>query len=178
MFEGTKIRLLRKEKKLSLKELADKSGVSVATISQIERGNADPTMTTFYKICRALNVTIASMMADDSVQDRVVRKDNRKTMFLPNSKIKYQSLTSGLKDNLEMLLIEIGPKQKDRQGITHIGEECGYVVKGQLVVILGEKEYVLEEGDSIYFNSMIPHRFINRQDETSISIWAMTPPTF
>ena len=52
------------------------------------------------------------------------------------------------------------------------------MLKGELVVLLGGKEYVLEEGDSIYFNSTVPHKYINRGDEDCISIWAMTPAFF
>lgn len=178
MFEGTRLRQLRKGKKLSLQELAKKSGVSAATISQIERDNVDPTMTTLYKICTALNVTLASLITDNETSERVVRKNNRKTMFLPNSKVKYQLLTPGIKDDLEMILIELEPGQQDRQVITHTGEECGYVLEGQLVVVLDDEEYELEAGDSIYFDSSLPHRFINRGEEKCISVWAMTPPTF
>lgn len=178
MFEGAKIRQLRKSKKLSLTELAQKSGVSAATISQIERDNVDPTMTTLYKICTALDVTLASLIMENETSERVVRKNNRRTMFLPNSKVKYQLLTPGIKDNLEMILIELEPQQQDRKAITHTGEECGFVLQGELVVVLDDEEYVLEAGDSIYFDSSLPHRFINRGKETCISIWAMTPPTF
>lgn len=178
MLEGAKIRQLRKSKKLSLTELAQKSGVSAATISQIERDNVDPTMTTLYKICTALDVTLASLITENETSERVVRKNNRRTMFLPNSKVKYELLTPGIKDKLEMMLIELEPQQQDRKVITHTGEECGFVLQGKLVVVLDDEEYELEEGDSIYFNSSLPHRFINRGTEKCISIWAMTPPTF
>jgi len=186
MFNSAKIRYLRKEKGLSLQKLSAYSGVSTGMISQIERGNADPTMTTLYKICKGLNITLAELIEDDETgQDdvvqferRVVRKNYRKTIFLPNSKVKYQLLSSSLKNNIEMLLVELEPKQQDRKPITHHGEECGFVIKGKLIVILGDEEYVLNEGDSISFESSIPHRFINPSNEKSISIWAMTPPSF
>ncbi|MFS8579689.1 MAG: XRE family transcriptional regulator [Novibacillus thermophilus] len=178
MFSGTRIRELRKRKKMSLTELAQKSGLSAATISQIERDNVDPTLTTLYKICKALDITLASLISNNGTPERVVRRNDRKTMFLPNSKVKYQLLTPGVKDNLEMLLIELEPKQEDRQVITHTGEECGFVLRGKMVVVLDDEEYELEEGDSIYFDSSIPHRFINRGEEKCVSIWAMTPPTF
>jgi transcriptional regulator with XRE-family HTH domain len=178
MFRGENIRELRKEKGLSLQELSQKSGVSTSMISQIERSNADPTMTTLYKICTALNITIAELIMENEELGIVVKRDNRKTMFLPNSKVKYQMLTSNPKNDLEMLLIELEPEQEDRQVISHIGAECGFVLQGQLTVVLGNEEFVLDEGDSINFNSSIPHRFINTGNEKSISIWAMTPPSF
>lgn len=185
MFNGAKLRYIRKEKGMSLKDLSSSSGVSIGMISQIERGNADPTMTTLYKICSGLNITMASLIEDEINQDvifqhdnRVVRKDFRKTIILPNSKVKYQLLSSSLKGNIEVLLVELEPNQQDRKPITHQGEECGFIIKGKLIVVLGDKEYELSEGDSISFESTIPHRFVNPSDETSISIWAMTPPSF
>lgn len=178
MVDRSKLRKLRKEKKLSLQELSNKSNVSVGMISQIERGNTDPTITTLYKLCKGLEIPITSLFEGDEEPQRVVRKNNRKTMFLPNSKVKYQLLTPNLRNSLEVLHVEIEPGQEDRELIFHQGEECGYVIQGQLTVVLGEEEYLLEEGDSIHFSSTTPHRFINRGDKVSISIWSMTPPGF
>ena len=62
--------------------------------------------------------------------------------------------------------------------VVHEGEECGLVIKGRLLVKTAENEYILEEGDSIYFNSTIPHRYINIGNDTCESVWAMTPPSF
>ena len=61
MFDGTKIRDLRTAQNLSLKALAEKSGVSVSMISQIERRTTDPTLTTLYKLCKGLDVSISSL---------------------------------------------------------------------------------------------------------------------
>lgn len=178
MLDGSKLRTIRLNNGLSLQQLSNKSGVSVAMISQIERNKVDPTMTILYKICQGLEITIASLFTTSDEENYVVKKSERKTIILPNSKVKYQLLSSNLKGDLEMLLIELEPGQEDRQTINHHGEECGFVIKGQLTVILNEKEYVLNEGDSIHFNSDIPHRFINQQDVKSVSIWAMTPASF
>lgn len=178
MFDGSKLKKIRMDKKLSLQQLSESSGVSIGMLSQIERKKADPTMTTLLKICKGLDITIASLLSYQEESQLVVRKKARKTIMLPNSKVKYQLLSPNSKSNLEMLLIELDPGQEDRQRITHYGEECGFVIRGQLTIILGEEEYILQEGDSIQFDSTIPHRFVNHTNETSISIWAMTPASF
>ncbi len=67
---------------------------------------------------------------------------------------------------------------KNSEFVTHEGEECGYIIKGKMKITLGNKEYLLEEGDSFYFNSTIPHVYENYDDEVCISVWAMTPPSF
>lgn len=177
MLDGAKLREIRLQSELSMQQLSDKSGVSVAMISQIERNKTDPTMTILYKICHGLEITIASLFSTTE-EEVVVKKTERKSIVLPNSKLKYQLLTPSVKGDLEMLLIELNPGQEDRQMIHHHGEECGFVLQGKLTVILDKKEYYLDKGDSIYFRSDIPHRFINEHDEKSISIWAMTPASF
>ncbi|MDI6880116.1 MAG: cupin domain-containing protein, partial [Desulfitobacteriaceae bacterium] len=62
--------------------------------------------------------------------------------------------------------------------LAHQGEECGVIIQGEMTVVVGEREYLLKEGDSIYFDSTIPHRFFNHGDKVAIGIWAMTPPSF
>ena len=62
--------------------------------------------------------------------------------------------------------------------ISHEGEECGIVLKGKLLIKTEKKDYILEEGDSIYLNSTIPHRYINIGEVPCESMWVMTPPSF
>lgn len=174
MFDGTKIRDLRLTQNLSLKELAERSGVSISMISQIERRNTDPTLTTLYKLCKGLDVSISSLLENDEQSTYIIRKNERKTLTFPQSHSNYQLLTPITEGTIEMILIHLEPGQDEQQLVEHSGEECGFVLKGKMTVILGDKEYILEEGDSIRFKSTIPHRFFNHSNETSISIWAMT----
>ncbi|WP_243291584.1 XRE family transcriptional regulator [Bacillus sp. FJAT-47783] len=174
MFDGAKIRMLRTAQKLSLKELAEKSGVSVSMISQIERKVTDPTLTTLYKLCKGLDVSISSLLGNDEHSTHIIRKDERKTLLFPTSHSKYQLLTPITEGSIEMIMIHLEPGQEDQQLVEHTGEECGYMLKGNMTVILGDEEYILNEGDSIRFKSTVPHRFFNHSNETAISIWAMT----
>lgn len=91
----------------------------------------------------------------------------------------YELLSPDLNRKIEFLYITIKPGDySSKDLVTHEGEECGIVIKGRLMVKMKDKEYILEEGDSIYFDSTIPHKYINIGDEECISIWAMTPPSF
>ncbi|MEY8304337.1 cupin domain-containing protein [Anaerosalibacter bizertensis] len=88
-------------------------------------------------------------------------------------------LTPDLNRKIEFLYITINPGDSSRAGlISHEGEECGIVIKGKLMVKTEYEEYILEEGDSIYLDSTVGHRYINLGEEECISIWAMTPPSF
>ena len=174
MFDGQKIRQLRSEQNLSLKELSEKSGVSLSMISQIERRNTDPTLTTLYKLCKGLDVSISTLLGTDEQTTQIVRKDERKIITFPQSHSKYQLLTPINEGTIEMIMIDLEAGQEDEQLIEHSGEECGHVIKGEMTIILGEEEYILREGDSIRFKSTTPHRFFNHSNETVTSIWAMT----
>jgi len=180
-FDGNRIRTVRKDRGMTLKQLAEAARVSTSQISQIERGRVIPTLSVFWRLCRALEVPLNYFFGDEFEETGlVVRKEQRKRLQLPNSQLHYQLLTPDLRGAIEFLLVEIEPGQNLDPGkkITHQGEECGYVQQGELTVLLGEKEYLLREGDSIHFRSSIPHRYANRGHEKSVSIWAMTPPSF
>jgi quercetin dioxygenase-like cupin family protein len=62
--------------------------------------------------------------------------------------------------------------------ITHVGEELGFVLEGEVEIMLGDKPYLLKEGDSIFFPSELPHGYRNPGDKTARILWINTPPTF
>lgn len=165
---------------MTIKELSKKSGLSTGMISQIERDKIGLSVTSLWNIAQALNISIGyffnEMKADDHI---IVKKSQRKEIKLANSTAVYELLTPDLSGKIEFLRIVIKPgESNDRKQISHKGEECGIILQGKLLVKYGEEEYILEEGDSIRFNSIIPHKYINIGEITSISIWAMTPPSF
>lgn len=176
MLKGSRIRELRKVKNLTLKELADQTGLSSSLLSQIERDLVDPTVTTFWKICETLNVPINYFFQGMEENSLVVRKENRRVMELSNGKVRYHQLTPNKTGVMEFILVEIKPGEtSDVDLVSHSGEECGFVLQGELIVILEGQEYFLAEGDSIQFSSTVPHRYINPGNFSSLSIWAMVP---
>lgn len=174
MFDGNKIRQLRNDLNLSLKDLSERSQVSSSMISQIERGNTDPTLTTLYKICNGLNVSISTLLGTDEDTVQVVRENERKTIHFPNPQTKYELLTPINNGEIEMILISLEPGQTEKQLVEHAGEEAGLVLSGEMKLLLDGEEIILRKGDSIRFKSTIPHRLFNHTNETVISVWAMT----
>ncbi|TZE83025.1 cupin domain-containing protein [Calorimonas adulescens] len=175
---GTKLRSLRKDKHMSIEQLAEKAGLSIGLISQIERNLNSPTVSTLYKIAQALDTHIGYFFDDDK-QGAVVRKDERRVIKLPKSNRTYEMLSPDMKRKMEFLLVRIQPGECDNtEQLSHQGEECGLVLSGRMMVKWGDMEYILEEGDSIYFDSSVPHRYFNIGDTECISVWAMTPPSF
>ncbi|WP_042353896.1 helix-turn-helix domain-containing protein [Bacillus rubiinfantis] len=176
MLQGSKIRELRKTKNLTLKDLAVQTGLSTSLLSQIERDLVDPTVTTFWKICETLQVPINYFFQDMEEESLVVRRDSRRIMELSNGNVRYHQLTPNKNGKIEFIMVEIQPGERSDVGlVSHSGEECGFVLQGQLIVNLEGREYFLNEGDSIHFSSSIPHRYFNPGDIPTLSIWTMVP---
>ncbi|WP_459842087.1 cupin domain-containing protein [Fusibacter bizertensis] len=178
---GKKIKAVRTKAGLSIKELAEKASVSTGLISQIENGKVVPSVTALYKVAKALNVSVGYFFDDEPTvhTNPVVRKNERKRLIIDKATGIYELLTPDMNRKIEFLSIILkGGESSNTELIAHEGEECGYVLKGHLLVKVGNNEYYLGEGDSISFDSSIPHRYINIGDRESYSIWAMTPPSF
>lgn len=177
---GSKIRNYRKNRRLSIADLAKMSETSSGMISQIERNLVVPSVTTIWKIARAMDVSVGYFFDEhEEEKSPVVKKADRKKMIIDESHGIYELLTPDLNRKIEFLCITLhSGESKSNEMLSHMGEECGLVLKGTLKVKLGDKEYILEEGDSISFQSTIPHRYINIGAEESVSVWAMTPPSF
>ena len=180
---GKTIREFRLARNMSIKELSEKTNLTSSLISQVERDLISPSLNTLAKISSALKVPIVSFFTEATPKPCPItrKKQRKKTTIFSSSHVIYQLLSPDPNNKIEFLLVEIEPEQKEsdeNELITHSGEECGYVIKGELEVRLGKDRYYLKEGDSIYFQSRIPHRFKNTGKGKVISIWAMTPPSF
>ena len=178
---GEKIKELRKNQGLNISELAEKAELSSGIISQIERDMVSPSIVTLWKIAQSLGVSVGYFF-DEEIKSNVspvVTKKNRKTISASNNNAIYELLSQDLNRKIEFLYITIKVGDySSKDFVTHDGEECGIVIKGSLLVKMENEEYTLEEGDSIYFDSTIPHRYINVGEEICESIWDMTPPSF
>ena len=176
---GDKVRSLRLKQKISIEQLSEKTGLSKGLISQIERDITGPSVASLWKISKALNVTMNYFFDEYDDFNQVVRKNERKKIMMKKANRVYELLSPDLKKQIEMLWIEIEPGQSNfEELISHEGEECGIVLKGTLRVLSGDNIYDLNEGDSLYLDSTIPHRYVNMGNELSVSIWAMVPPSF
>jgi transcriptional regulator with XRE-family HTH domain len=174
---GSAIRKLRVEKGIRIKELTGTTGLSASLISQVERGLTTPSIPTLVKISNALGVPLVSLFLEIH-GNPVIKKKERKKLVLSSSGAAFQLLSPEESRKIEFLLIEIEGKNSNYELVSYTGEKCGYVIKGNMEIILGDSTYYLEEGDSIYFQSTVPHRFKSADGEKTVSIWAITPPSF
>jgi len=166
---GEKIKELREDQALSLDEMAAKTGISAAVLSQIENHMVSPPLGTLIKIARALGADTGHFFRSEDKGAHMfslVRHDERKQVSRVASKegvdygYEYESLGYDLKDRgMEPFFITLKPSPFEDKGLSsHAGEEFIYVIEGQMEVVLGEHKDVLEPGDSIYYKSATPHR--------------------
>ena len=189
---GSRIRQRRRELNLRLVELAEMCNISPSFLSQIERDQANPSISTLHEIAIALGVTVASFFAgpDDippspapEVKKEpaayVVRANARKTLMYPGSGIKNELLSPDLNRAIQMMYVVIPPGAfTGPEPLVHEGEECGLVLQGTVEIWVGDEHYILGPGDAIYQKSTIPHRSKNIGEDDVIIVVAITPPSF
>lgn len=195
---GLRVRELRRVRQLTTRELGELAQVSASMINQIETGRTGASVGSLRRVATALGVPLAEFFANGdgrrprrhtasaAVDGRpesgpgavaVVRRDRRKRLQLPESHVVYELLTPNLRWDIEFLLVELEPDHPPVESMAHPGQECAFVIAGTMHVVVGEDEYVLEQGDCICLDSSIPHRIENRGTETLIQLSAITPPS-
>jgi transcriptional regulator with XRE-family HTH domain len=173
---GEKIKTLREQKGLQLKDVADRTGFSAALISQMENHLVSPSLGTLIKLAKALDVRVGDFFGESHEDPyTIVRKDEQKTVsrFASKEGVKYGysygSLGFDLKNrHMEPFIITLEPATiKTSKTSTHEGEEFIYVLEGEMEVILGNHRDILYPGDSIYYDSTIPHRVQCHQESNT-----------
>jgi transcriptional regulator with XRE-family HTH domain len=153
--------------------------LTASFLSQIEREQADPSIKSLRKIADALGVPMLFFLTENGEPDPVVRKDRRKKLLLPGSKVAYELLTPDLDRKLEMFVARVHPSQKNiAHPLPYPTEECILVLEGSLCVTLNDTAYLLEAGDSIYFEGSYLSGLSATGEEPAVFVSAVTPAVF
>ena len=166
---GGRVRELRRGGGLTLEDLAELSGVSRAMISKLERGEKNPTLVVAAKLAEGLGVTLSRLAGTEERREvSVVPRERRMVMRDPETGFERQLLSPNFVGRgVEFIRNEIpegstsGEFPPHRRGV----EEHIVVERGSLRAILGGEEYLLREGDALYFEADVTHRFDNAGDE-------------
>lgn len=178
---GEKIIEYRNQKKLTIKEVAQRAGVTPSMLSQIERGLSNPSINTLKMVAKALDVPLFNFFKENNIsQDLVVRKDKRvKLTFPENNNLMYEMLSPTSNGDIQMMSMSLTPNTSTSEELmSHIGEEVAIVLDGKVDLQLEDEVITLEKGDSIKILPHMNHKWTNLYDETSNIIFALTPPSF
>ncbi len=163
---GLRIRTTREAKRMSIEALARRTGLTADFLRQLEAEDIYPSIGPLLKIARALGMRPATLMDDHVVPDPLVMRAADRQQELAASAargapalLRFHSLGRGKADrHMEPFLIEVSAEsEKDRTPSTHEGEEFLVVVSGEVQVIYGEQTHRLKVGDSIFYDSSVPH---------------------
>lgn len=178
---GAVVRFERQRRGWSLGVLAEQAMISVPMLSQIERGQATPSLRTLRLLAGALEVPITEFFRDDAQEEGanpyIVRADQRRRLTLKPTGIDKQFLMPPGASLLEMWEFVFAPGGTSGGALyNHQGEKAGVVIKGRIKLLIGDDVYELSEGDSFRFSSMLRHRVDNEADEEARVLWVLTPP--
>lgn len=177
---GQRLRAVRKRFGLSQRQLARQSGVANATISLIENGKLNPTVSMLKKVLDGIPIQLSEFFSDEvDSPDKVFFRAGELTEIADGG-VSYRQVGTNLSDKAIQFLKEHYAPGADtgRHKLTHQGEECGLILSGRLTVTVGDETMTLKAGDAYYFKSHQPHRFANLGAEPCELITACTPPSF
>jgi transcriptional regulator with XRE-family HTH domain len=178
----TRIGAMLKERRTgryTVEELAARAGVSAGLISQIERGIGNPSFSTLSRLANALELPIVAMFQGPQFDERqmVVRRAERRRLQVPSDGTVHEILVPSSRRKLGLLSTTFPPRfQHDDVPNVHPGEEIVMVISGTLRATVGGQSFVLEEGDTMTYDSSLPHQWDNPGDEPVEIIAISTPP--
>lgn len=174
-----KIREIRKNKKITLKDMSKHTGLSVSFISQVERGESSLTVTSLKKIADALEISMKDLFEMEDNDSYMRNKENQTLWNLENSFTSHIRL-SGKFDNrkLEAIVLKLEPNSIDMTPFSHEGEEFYYVLKGKALFVIEDKEFIVKQGETIHYPSTVSHTVKNPFDEELELLSVVTPTIF
>lgn len=178
---GKKLKALRLANRMTLKQLGSKAGCTDAYLSQLERGRANPSIMILKKVASALKVKVVDFFLENETEENevVLKEKERVNINFKRGDAKIQMLVRNIRDKrMQPFYTTIEPKGGSKGPYSHIGEEFGIVLQGQLEIKLNEKPYRLKKNESFYFSSQEPHSWSNPGKAKTVVIWVVSPPTF
>ncbi|WP_057424894.1 cupin domain-containing protein [Pseudomonas savastanoi] len=179
---GERLQSIRKLKGLSQRELAKRAGVTNSTISMIEKNSVSPSISSLRKVLGGIPMSMVEFFSEETVPEnaaQVVYKASE-LIDISDGAVTMKLVGKSHQGRAIAFLTETYPPGADtgEEMLVHDDEETGILVEGRLELVVGLDTYVLEAGDSYYFESTRPHRFRNPFDVPARLISAATPANF
>lgn len=178
---GADIRSLRKARGLTLSDLCDAVGRSVGWLSQVERGQTDPSIPDLKAIAALFKVPVSFFFRHEDAPENergwIVRSGARAMMGSLEDGLKEELLSPDISGEFEMIRSVFAPGAQRDVMPARDTQDGGYIIVGELEMTIGRETYVLRKGDSFQFNRQ-PYGWHNKSSEEAVVIWIISPPIY
>ncbi len=177
---GAFLRAIRMERSATIKDVAEKAGISSSLLSQIERNRISPSLDTLLQILEVYGVSPEHFFKTYEINSKVEIIKGHERKLIVRKGCKYQKLSGESQDrgnhSFNAFFLELDPGARRGDPVNgHLGRELGIVTAGQADLVYGDQTHTLAAGDSVSFFSEIPHVLINKEDTKFQAYWVVTP---
>ena len=175
---GERLRLRRKELKLSMKEVAVSSGLSIGFISQVERGLTSPSLTSLTAIANFLRSDVTNFLSQPKSKSSITRNEERDVYTINKNGLQYERLSDSFPGHtLNSVIIHEMPGHRS-ESISHEGEEFFFILEGAITIYIDGVVNILEAGDSLHFDSSRSHSAWNHTNKVTSVLHVCTMNVF
>ena len=174
---GKKLKELRRQNDLTLEDLASRCELTKGFLSQVERNLTTPSIATLHDIVEALGTTLSEFFHEEEEKQIVFSVQD----FFENEQDEYKIewvIPNAQKNEMEPILLTLYPRCKSQEMTSHHGEEFGYVLKGSVTLVRGNKKYKLKAQETFYLDGSKGHYLYNHGNTDAKVLWITTPPMF
>jgi transcriptional regulator with XRE-family HTH domain len=177
---GAKLRELREGRNMSLRALASQCGVTSGFLSQIENARVMPSVATLVRVCSILGADVGDVFAASQPTGRLVRRSDRVVYSWPDGGMRDEVVSADVSRRIEVLhsTFEPGAGTGDEPFAHGAEVEIALVIRGTIVVQVGDESFELHEGDALTFDGGTPHAVNNPGTEPAETVWVATPARF
>ena len=178
MVLGEKIKDLRLSCELTQEELADRCELTKGYISQLENDLTSPSITTLIDILSALGTDLKEFFSGGEEEEKIVFSKNEFVEKVTEGYTLNWLVPNAQKNEMEPIHIKLNPNSASDEDFPHEGEEFGFVIKGEIILVLGKRKVKVKKGESFYFTAKKVHQILNKSTSPAEFVWVSTPPSF
>jgi transcriptional regulator with XRE-family HTH domain len=179
---GARLKSIRLIRNISQRELAKRAGVTNSTISMIEKNSVSPSISSLNKVLNGIPISLVEFFADkeSTIKDQQVKYTPKDLMDIGSDDISMLLVGKSFPRRQMTFVIKsyIAGADTGTEMLQNDAEEAGYIVEGKIELTVGDEVYLLEQGDSYYFDNNKAHRFRNIFEENCKIVSATSPANF
>ena len=178
MLLGEKIKNLRLSYELTQEELADRCELTKGYISQLENDLTSPSIATLIDILSALGTDLKEFFSSDEQEEKITFNKNEFIEKVTEDYVQNWLVPNAQKNTMEPLHIKLNAGASMDEDFPHEGEEFGYVLRGEITLVMGKRKVKVKKGESFYYTANKVHQIINKGNSDAEFIWVSSPPSF